>query len=279
MKATPLSAWGKEYAPPEKVGVQSGWDMKTPPPTQVAQMDAAAFFGLFAKLLKANPPHEMDWNMVVLLRRLGIVPGDAFEFSRLPATARRALERAVPVAQELIAGHKAGDVVDGWSIARQVMGSYGTSYTHRAHIAMVGLGANLPEDAVYPMSVTDAEGLPYHGRNRYVLHFDKDELPPVNGFWSLAMYDSSGYFVDNPARRYSIGDRDDLVFNDDGSLDIYVQHESPGKAREANWLPAPADKFNVVLRLYWPRTPILTGEWTPPALRGSALRGMTDLPR
>ena len=162
---------------------------------------------------------------------------------------------------------RSGEFVNGWQVAREVMGNYGTSYLQRANIALVGLGANVPEDTIYPMSVVDGDGNPYNGRNRYVLHFDKDQLPPVNGFWSLAMYDSDGYFAENPINRYSIGDRDKLEFNGNGSLDIYIQHDSPGKDRESNWLPASADDFNLVIRLYWPRSEILTSEWNPPAVK------------
>jgi hypothetical protein len=147
------------------------------------------------------------------------------------------------------------------------MGNYGSSYLQRAYIALIGLGANVPEDAVYPMANVDSDGKPYDGRHRYVLHFNKDELPPVRGFWSLSVYDHEMYFVDNPIRRYAIGDRDKLQFNKDGSLDIYFQHKSPGKDKESNWLPAPSGKFDMVLRAYWPMMGAITGEWNPPPVK------------
>ncbi len=268
-KLAPLSQWGKPYTSPAKVPVNSTWDMKTPPPVQIANMSAESYFELFATLLKDNPPHELDWNMVEQLKQIGIIPGEDFVFSRLPPKTQEALERAVGDAQKVIAdkAERSGEFVNGWQVAREVMGNYGTSYLQRANIALVGLGANVPEDTIYPMSVIDGDGNPYNGRNRYVLHFDKDQLPPVNGFWSLAMYDSDGYFAENPINRYSIGDRDKLEFNSNGSLDIYIQHDSPGKDRESNWLPASADDFNLVIRLYWPRSEILTSEWNPPAVK------------
>jgi hypothetical protein len=101
------------------------------------------------------------------------------------------------------------------------------------------------------------------------MHFEQDELPPVNGFWSITLYDNDGYLVENEIKRYAIGDRDELSFNENGSLDIFIQHESPGKDHESNWLPAPADDFNLVLRLYWPRMEILTGEWNPPPVKAA----------
>ena len=267
-KITPLSQWGKPYTPPTKVPVNTTWDLKTLPPVQVANMDAESFFELFATLLKDNPPHEADWNIIKQLEQIGILPGKDFKFSQLDEEIQQILAKSVVDAQKMIAdkGKRPGESINGWQIAREGMGSYGTSYLQRACIAMIGLGANVPEDAIYPMSLVDGDGNPYNGSNRYVLHFPEDQLPPVNGFWSLTMYDSEGYFIDNPINRYAIGDRDQLEFNRDGSLDIYIQQDSPGKEQESNWLPAPADNFNLIMRLYWPKTEIITGEWNPPAV-------------
>ncbi len=266
-KITPLSQCGKSYKAPAKSPVNSTWDMKTPPPVQVANMNARTFFELFAELLKDNPPHELDWNMVRLLEQIDLVPGEYFNFSNLSEQQQEALELAVGDAQKLIAQKQAGESINGWTIAREVMGNYGNSYLQRAHIALIGLGANVPEDAVYPITNVDSDGKPYNGSHRYVLHFNKNELPPVRGFWSLTMYDHEMYMVDNPIRRYAIGDRDNLRFNQDGSLDIYIQHESPGKNKESNWLPAPSDDFDMVLRAYWPMMEVLTGDWNPPPVK------------
>ncbi len=230
-------------------------------------MSAKDYFELFAKLLKDNPPHEFDWNMVEQLKQIAIIPGEDFSFSELSAEKQKALERAVGDAQKMISGNPLGEVVNGWAFAREMMGTYGTSYLRRAFIALIGLGANVPEDAVYPMSRVDSEGQPYDGSQRYVLHFDKGELPPVRGFWSLTMYDEKMYMTNNPIRRYAIGDRDKLQYNKDGSLDIYIQHASPGKSRESNWLPAPKGRFDVVLRMYWPTLGVLAGGWNPPAVK------------
>ena len=93
----------------------------------------------------------------------------------------------------------------------------------------------------------------YDGKKNYVMHFDKGKLPPVNGFWSLTMYDEDYFFVDNPLNRYTLSQRDKLKANADGSIDLYIQHQSPGKAKESNWLPAPADPFILMMRLYWPK--------------------------
>ncbi len=270
-KLTPLSQWGKPYSPSAKSAVNSAWDMKTPPPVQVASMSAEVYFELFATLLKNNRPHELDWNIIEQLKQIGIIPGEDFEFSTLPRNTQESLKRAVGDAQEMIAEYakRSGGLINGWIVKREMMGNYGTSYLGRAYVARIGLGANVPEDAIYPMSMVDGDGKPYNGSYHYTLHFDKGKLPPINAFWSLTIYDADGYFVGNPINRFAIGDRDKLEFNSDGSLDIYIQHDTPGKYKESNWLPAPAGDFNLVMRLYWPRTSILTGEWNPSAVKRS----------
>ncbi|KKK58199.1 hypothetical protein LCGC14_3046850, partial [marine sediment metagenome] len=245
----------------------STWDTQTPPPVQVAKMSAETYFELFAKLLKDNPPHELDWNMVQLLKQIGIVPGEDFSFSKMRSRKQKALEQAAIDAQKLIMQKQTGELVNGWDFLRENVGNYGTSYLLRAFIALIGLGANVPEDAVYPMTSVDSDGKQYDGRHRYVLHFEKDKLPPVRGFWSLSMYDEEMYFADNPIGRYAIGDRDKLRFNKDGSLDIYIQHASPDKDKVSNWLPAPKGNFDLVLRVYWPTLEALTGDWIPPTVR------------
>lgn len=266
-KLTPLSQRGKSYTPLTESPVDPTVDMKTPPPIQLAKMSAQTYFEMFAELMKNNPPHELDWPMVVQLRQIGIVPGKDFVFSKLDPQTQKALERAVGEAGKMIEhrAERSGEFVNGWLIAREGMGNYGTSFLQRANVALIGLGANVPDDAVYPMSFVDSERRPYNGSNRYLLHFDNGQLP-VNAFWSLTMYDEDGYFSENSIQRYAIGDRDKLKFNNDGSLDIYIQHESPGRDKEATWLPAPKDTFNLVIRLYWPKTEILTGAWNPPAV-------------
>jgi hypothetical protein len=258
---------GKADMPLTKVPVNSTWDMTAAPPVQVARMSAKAYFELFAKVLKHNPPHELDWNMVKQLKQIGIIPGEEFDFSKLPADTQKTLERAVGDAQKMIAEKQTGEAVSGWQFNYEFMGNYGTSYLQRAYIAHIGLGANVPEDAVYPMSHVDSDGQPYNGSNRYVIHFEKDELPPIRAFWSLSIYDEEMYFVDNPIRRNAIGDRDKLQFNKDGSLNIYIQHASPGEAKESNWLPAPEGYFDLVLRAYWPMHEVLIGDWNPPAVK------------
>ena len=149
------------------------------------------------------------------------------------------------------------------------VGKYGTDYGERAIVALVGLGANLPADAVYPSAFMDGDGKPLNGAHRYVLHFDKDATPPVNAFWSVTMYNAQSFFVANPINRYAISSWMSLQHNKDGSLDLYIQRESPGKNKEANWLPAAEGDFSVTMRMYWPKEKppsILDATWKPPGI-------------
>ena len=158
-----------------------------------------------------------------------------------------------------------GRLVHNWTVSTDTMGVYGNAYLKRATVTLIGLGALPPEDAIYPLCNADKDGNKIMGEHNYVLHFNKDEIPPVNAFWSLTMYDEEGFQVPNKLNRFAIGDRDDLKFNKDGSLDLYIQHKSPGKAKESNWLPAPAKgPLGITLRLYSPKAEALDGRWVPP---------------
>ena len=235
------------------------------PPQEIATQDAAAFFSAFADALAANRPHPDDDAFVARFKSIGIVAGQPFNPASLSPALRQALDRAVKDAQQNLSRQDA-TTKNGWSFANTI-GRYGTSYLIRAGVARRGLGALPPEDAIYPMIAHDADGRPLSGAARYVVHIARPDLPPVRAFWSLTLYDADGYFVANPINRYAIGDRDRLHFNDDGSLDIYIQHERPAETLAPNWLPAPAGDFNLALRLYWPKPEALSGAWVPPAVR------------
>ncbi len=264
---TPLSQWGKPYQPPTNVPVAAGIDTQTPPVEQVKKMDAATFFSRMCALMKDNSPAAADIDTLKKWAVIGIVPGEDF-IPSLDAAVVQGLERSVKAGYEQVVADGTSpkaEVKNNWLMTYD-LGSYGTDYRHRAGVAWVGLGANLPEDAIYPMTRVDGDGKPLSGEHRYVMHFDKEQLPPVNAFWSLTMYNNRQFFVDNPLDRYAIGDRDNLSFNLDGSLDIYVQSESPGQDKQSNWLPSPPDGFNLIMRLYWPKPEVLDGSWSPPTV-------------
>ena len=155
-------------------------------------------------------------------------------------------------------------VVNYWSMNTDTMGVYGNYYLKRAMVTQIGLGANLPEDAIYPLNLGDETGQSLTGTNKYVLHFDKSQLPPVSGFWSVTLYDSEGFQVANSINRFAVSSWMPFKYNADGSLDLYFQNESPGAGKEANWLPAPKGAFNLTMRLYAPKEDALTGKWNPP---------------
>jgi len=266
----PLSSYGRPYTPPAGT-VDTSIDMKTAVRDQVNALDVAAYFNLMARLMKDNPPSADDAPMVEKMAKIGIVPGQPFDLTKLSPEAQQAVKAVPKAAFGKIMGYfkDAGKVENGWIFTTKT-GIYGTNYLDRALVTAIGLGANRPQDAVYPTSEGEAEGKPYSGSNKYVMHFDKGQLPPVNGFWSLTMYDAEYFFVANPLNRYTLSARNKLKKNADGSADLLLQHETPGKGKESNWLPAPEGKFILMLRLYWPKeTPpsLLDGTWTIPGVK------------
>jgi len=271
----PLSAYGKPYTPPAGK-VDPSVDMKTAVRDQVNALGADEYFNLLAKLMKDNPPAAADKPMLEKMAKLGIVPGQSFDSSKLGPAAKEAFDMVPEIANKKIMlwmkeGILAGDMrlENGWAFTTKT-GLYGVNYIQRALITAIGLGANRPQDAVYPTSEGPSLVSSYTGEKKYVMHFDKGQLPPAQGFWSLTMYDKDYFFVQNPINRQSISARQDLKPNADGSVDLYIQNENPGADKESNWLPAPKDKFILMLRLYWPKeTPpsILDGTWKIPPVR------------
>jgi hypothetical protein len=263
-KATTLSEWGKTPTPVQ-VKIDPGVDMKTPPKVQVDTMPVGKYFAYAAELLKVNPPHLTDEPIVAQMRRIGIVPGQNFDIEKLSPAVRKGLASAPEAALALMKWKvpTLARVANHWSMNTDTMGVYGNYYLKRAIIAQQGLGANLPEDAVYPLNLGDEAGRPLDGASKYTIHFDKEALPPVNAFWSITLYDSDGFQVGNSLNRFAISSWMPFRYNPDGSLDLYFQNESPGKENEANWLPAPKGPFNLAMRLYGPKSEALTGKWSP----------------
>jgi hypothetical protein len=245
-------------------------DMKTPPLTQVNGMPALAYFKYGAELMKVHQPHLTDWSTIARLRRIGLEPGKSFDADKLDATTKAALEKGAANGLKLMQEKSAtlARIVNGWQMNTDTMGVYGDYYLKRAIVAMMGLGANQPEDAIYPIAFADASGQRLKGGEKYLLHFSKTELPPAEAFWSVTMYDAESFQVANPIDRFAIGDRDKLKYNTDGSLDLYIQPSSPGAAKESNWLPAPkSGLLGITMRLYAPKQQALDGRWNPPAIK------------
>jgi hypothetical protein len=267
-KVTPLSRWGKALEP-VTVKIDPTVDMKTPPKTQVDTMHADKFFTYAAELLKLHPPHITDEPIIAQMKSIGIEAGKSFDFEKLDPIVKKALESAPEDAQKLMAWKvpTLARVANGWSMNTDTMGVYGNYYLKRALVAQFGLGANLPEDAIYPLNLFDESGKPLDGATKYSIHFDKGATPPVNAFWSITLYDSEGFQVGNVLNRFAVSSWMPFKFNEDGSLDLYFQNESPGKDKEVNWLPTPKGGFNLTMRLYAPKSDALIGKWNPPTVK------------
>jgi hypothetical protein len=267
-KITPLSQWGK--APePVQVKIDPTINMKTPPKIQVDTMSAGKYFAYAAELMKLQPPHITDQPIIAQMERIGIEPGKSFDLDKVDPAVKKALDRAPQGAQDLMKWKVAtlARVVNGWSMNTDTMGVYGNYYLKRAMVTQIGLGANLPEDAIYPLNLGDGSGKPLDGASNYTIHFEKGATPPANAFWSITLYDRDGFQVGNSLNRFAVSSWMPFQYNPDGSLDLYFQNESPGAEKEANWLPAPKGPFNLCMRLYAPKSEALTGKWNPPPVK------------
>ncbi len=266
-KLVPLSEWGKSLQPARQRAAQAGRRQQDAGPDAGAGDVARGFFSRLNALLVANPPEPADPATMARIAKLGIAPGASFSMAAFSPDVRKAIEEGVAAGQKQMRETQRGKNVNGWDITLD-MGRYGTNYPYRASWTFYGVGGNLPEDAIYPFAAKDGDGNLLNGASKYVLHFTKAEIPPVNAFWSLTMYDAESYLVPNAINRYALGDRSGMKVGDDGSLTIYIQNESPGADRQANWLPAPKEgEFRLAMRLYAPRKEVADGTWSPPPIK------------
>ncbi len=266
IKSMPLSEYGKSFT--WGAGkVDASIDLTTPVKTQVNNMPAEEYFGILAKTMKVNQAVAADSAVVTRMARIGIRAGQEFDMSRMEPSMVRDIRAGARAGLEQIENYSktVGTIENGWQYMT-ICGKYGTSYLTRAAVTLVGLGCNLPEDAIYPTTTIDGHGQPLTGASHYVLHFPAGQTPPANAFWSVTMYDSDFFLVENAIKRSAISSWNDLKKNADGSLDIYIQQESPGGTKQSNWLPAPAGNFALMMRLYWPKESAINGTWKPPAV-------------
>ena len=249
---------------------QSVWQVSSepnlPPVAQMKALSTLEFFNRLMQLMVSNPAATADAPLLQRLAQLEIKPGQAVHLSWLNELSF-SLGRWIANQRVMKAlNTKAQD--GSWSYPPLNLGRYGTDYSTRAAVAMVGLGANLPEDAIYPNTALDHRGQALNGQYRYRLHFAANALPPVKAFWSITAYGADDFLIDNPLQRFALGDRDPLVFNADGSLDIWIQASPPDqKEASANWLPVQMDSaFLLNARLYWPEEKALSGQWKMPVV-------------
>ena len=271
-KLVPLSSYGKPYTPPAGKIDPTAPSVKDKVRDIISAMNTETYFNALAKSMAVNPPVlPQDAPIVTEMAKIGLVPGKPFHLSQLPTADQTALADVGTVAsKQMQAEERTGNkVVNGWLLTLGT-GEYGTKYLWRATVSNVGWGANLSKDAVYPSTKVSSDGAPLIGANTYTVHFAKGKTPPVNGFWSITMYDSTYYFYPNALNKLTVSMRDNPVLNADGSLDLYFSHDKPANAPQANWLPAPSGQFILMMRMYWPKeTPpsILEGTWSPPPVR------------
>jgi hypothetical protein len=277
-KVVPLSTYGKPYkfkAPP--VNPNPGFSMTEAPQEAIAALGTTGYFNLMSKLMgSAAPPAPEDAPMLARLAKIGIVPGKPFDPSKLTPAVQAALKDVPEMALKRMnaAWKSLGKDVNGWRVTT-VGGRYGTNYLERGAWAARGWPSQLPKVSVYPTTYLDSTGQKLSGAHRYTLTFPKGQLPPVNplAFWSITMYENTPtglWFYPNPLNKLTVSPRNKLKYNKDGSLTLYFQHESPGPAKEANWLPAPTGPFALTLRMYWPNPKppsILDGTWQPPGVQ------------
>ena len=258
----PLSDFTAGKAPTPPKGFPDGAkesETKTMP-------DGIAYFEKLNEILQTEAVPEHDHGLLNFFSLIGIGPGADFATKAADPAIKAGLLRAAATADRLLKERsgRMGYQVNGWQVSD--FGRYPDYLVRGAVSWMGGTAANLPEDAVFPITYIDADGKPLDGRNRYVLRFERGQTPPVDAFWSLTMYDMSQNLVTNPLKRFRIGDRTrGLTYGDDGSLTVYIQSERPPNDLESNWLPAPRDRFVMILRAYSPRKVVVdhSNQWPP----------------
>lgn len=268
---SPLSLFNAQGAstPIQETNVDTSKDIPVSPDPELISKTGIAIYDEIGKDMSDNPPPEDDSDVIAKFKSIGIGAGKT-PSQTANDTIKKALEAGI-IAGEQIINQKVqnlGTIVNGWSISSMNIGNYGTDYLLRAAIAKFGLFANSPAEAVYPTSFTDSNGQNLTGMDNYIIHFNKGQIPPVKAFWSVTLYNNKSYLADNPINRYSIGSNTDgLRYNDDGSLDIYLQQNNPGKEKESNWLPSPSGDFSLNMRLYIPEESVLNGQYQYPPIK------------
>jgi len=268
MRLVPLSVFGKKNYTPEK-GIVKKENQNIIPVEAIRELDVNTFFNRLSKLMAENPSPKRDQPMLEKMAKIGFVPGEPFKVSSDNFILKTKLSRLPDFIHKKFETRRAEPdknlLTDGWMIVKEGIGTYGVDYARRAYIDFIGLGACLPEDAIYPNCILDSNGNPLDASNNYKIHFSPEQIPPVNAFWSLTAYNEDEFLVKNDLNRFALGDRDNLKFNSDGSLDLFIQSKSPEDKWVQNWLPIPDDgPFYLTMRLYWSKEEVINGKWKIP---------------
>jgi hypothetical protein len=234
---------------------------------EIKWVDPETFFDELPKILDEVSPLPGEESRYAMMRAL--LAGAARDPEVKAVLKQAAIDTDKKVVKSLFDFRTNGvKLSGGWNSPPNVA-AWGHDYLTRTATAKSNMYVNQPAETRYFFVEVDADGERFDGKSkRYTLTFPKGQTPPVNGFWSLTMYDPEHFFAPNDLNRYSLGTKNlnAMKTNDDGSLTVYVQHDSPGKDKEANWLPAPASEFEMTIRTYWPKPEVNEGKWTPPAV-------------
>ncbi len=262
---TPLANYQKSYSPPAFVSLHGPSATKEPAASQVSQMAFTSYFNTLGRLLMANPPAVQDVVMRDTLGEIGILTTQQFDSENVPRLVENGLDKAYGYAQEKLNSHAQSVYTkrNHWKTLIRKERDFGRDYLRRALVAQGNLAASLSQNLLTFVTDTDSESNRLNGQLTYRIHIAKEEMPPVDGFWSLTLYNDFEHLAYSPNNVYAIQSFADwLVRNPDGSLDIYIQREKP-QGFTGNWLPCPQGGFNLVLRLYQPKAAALDGDWLP----------------
>lgn len=260
--ATPLSQFAGTTPPASEPleWAQQAFDSKTG--------DIEGFFRMFNTMVQYQLLNDTDKALMKKFEAIGLGAGEDFSKSQFEPSVWSAIETGALKAKAEVEAqvNSAGEGINYWNFSPKNSGRWGTDYMTRATAAWKYIYVNTPEEAIYLTGNADSQGQPLNGANKYTITFAADEIPVVEFFWSLTIYNESGFLVDNPIKRYNIKDMDELVYGEDKSLTIYIQNEDPGLSSTANWLPAPDGSFYMILRLYGPSEEAINNEAVVPAV-------------
>ena len=236
------------------------------PFSKVQEMDIEMFFNTFNQLALENPATEDDLPALERFTEIGVGAGLVFSLDDFQREDKKAFQRIPARLIPSLINFDSGRKVNGWEFFKSNIARFGIDYEFRAHVALVAIGANPEEMAMYLSTAVDSEQQPLHGNQNYVIRFETGQLPPNGAFWSITAYDTDWYLIPNENNKYSVSSRDNFFINPDGSIEIYLQYDMPDSELLVNWLPIPRDIFKLTLRIYRPEESVLTGQWEPPAV-------------
>ncbi|NLR90993.1 DUF1254 domain-containing protein [Flammeovirga agarivorans] len=254
--ARPLSQWDNQDYTPKKEMVLYKAD--TYPIKAVEELNIEQFMNRLSMLLYQNKPLDSDSTMLSKLKEIGFQAGQNYDITKLSVKETIVFESVPKQMQSEWYSENNTCQKFPWLYSNSVIKKYKDKYSSSAYVAFTRLGMNQREDAIYAATRIDSRGKVLTSKRKYVLHFTKEQLPQVNAFWSLTCYNEKNFLVKNLINRYKVGSQDGLKFNEDGSLDIYIQSTKPEVGAESNWLPTPEKgRFSLILREYWPKDRVL----------------------